>query len=536
MHASPYGLRIVEHTVPARMTAGETCGVRLAFENTGTMTWAADGPHPVHLFVLIDEALYQIVRLPHGDVAPGRGVTWHFALRIAAAGVRQVRLELIHEKKAWFSHHGAPAVSVDVHVEPAISDISSLALERSLARNLWHYQPTSGIRRLRDGRPMPLFIAKAKGCRIWDPEGHEFLDYTMGWGSTILGYADDRIQRAVAEQLTTAPLTPFPDPLEMEVSEMIAADFPSAEMVAFGKNGSDVCTLAARLARIATGKRQILSCGFHGWQDFAVEPTGELHKFRFNDPASFRPLYDRHRRDLAAVMIEPSGPFIGPDEGPAGDADTGFLRMLAQAVRDAGALLIFDEIITGYRYPERGVQQATGVVPDLTCLGKALASGMPLAAVAGRAAIFHTGFARTHYCPTFKAEIYSLAAARAAIDIYRREPVADHIWSTGQRLKTGMDELCREHGVPGSCKGPPFRFSLVFDEPDPVRRRLARTLYMQELLRAGIVTVSGVMLPSFAHTAQDVTETLGSMGQVLSYMGEARRRGDIDRRIEIPLL
>ena len=250
MAASPYGLRIIEHTVPARMDAGETYGVRVTLENLGAMTWPAGGANRVHLFVLLGEALYQAVPLPHGNVAPGQRVTFHFALRLASAGTHRVRLELIHELRAWFSHHGAPAVAVEVQVERGAVDVTAVALERSLARNLWHYQPTSGIRRFRDGRPVPLFIARAKGCRIWDPEGHEFLDYTMGWGSTMLGYADERIQHAIAGCLDTSPLTPFPDPLEMEVSEMIAEDFPSVEMVAFGKNGSDVCTLAARLARI----------------------------------------------------------------------------------------------------------------------------------------------------------------------------------------------------------------------------------------------------------------------------------------------
>jgi glutamate-1-semialdehyde 2,1-aminomutase len=182
------------------------------------------------------------------------------------------------------------------------------------------------------------------------------------------------------------------------------------------------------------------------------------------------------------------------------------------------------------------VQQATGVIPDLTCLGKALASGMPLAAVAGRRSIFHAGFARTHYCPTFKAEIYSLAAAKAAIGVYRSEPVADHIWRTGNRLKTGMDELCRELGIRGACKGPPFRFSLVFDEPDPVQRRLMRTLYMQELLGTGLVTVTGVMLPGLAHSREDVDDTMRRLRNVLTTLADASRAGDFDRRIEIPLL
>jgi glutamate-1-semialdehyde 2,1-aminomutase len=538
VHARPYSLEIVEHTLPPAVTAGETYGVRLTLVNTGSMTWAAAPPdgHCVHLFVLFGEALYQKVPLPHGDVPPGGRVTFHFALRLAEAGRHLVRLELIHERRAWFSQHGCPGVAVDVEASAPLHDATGIALERSLARNLWHFQPTSGIRRFRDGRTVPLFVSRAKGCRVWDPEGHEYLDYTMGWGSTILGYADDRIQAAIAGCLATSPLAPLPDPLEMEVSEMIAADFPSAEMVAFGKNGSDVCTLAARLARLATGRRQILSCGFHGWQDFAVEPHGELHTFAFNDPRSFRALYERHRRDLAAVMIEPAGPFAGPDHGPGGDADPAFLGMLAQAARDAGALLIFDEIITGYRYPGHSVQRATGVTADLTCLGKALASGMPLAAVAGRGAIFHTGFAHTHYCPTFKAEIYSLAAARAAIDIYRRERVAEHIWKAGDALKARLDASCRALGLRASCRGPAFRFSLVFTDPDPARRRRLRTLYMQELLREGVLTVNGVMLPSYAHGAGDLDATAARAHAALARIAPYETDAALDRAIEIPLL
>jgi glutamate-1-semialdehyde aminotransferase len=535
----PYGVEVVEHTLPARLDAGETYGVRATLRNTGSMTWRRQGDgeqHPVDLFVLVDDELYQKVPLPHDHVPPQRETTWHFAFRIAGAGCHRVRLELVHHLQAWFADRGAVGVAWDVLVETRPRDRTSVALERSLARNVWHFQPTSSIRRLRDGSVMPLFVAKAKGCRVWDPEGHEFLDYTMGWGSTILGYADDRIQQAIAERLATAPLTPFPDPLEMEVSEMIAEDFPSAEMVLFGKNGSDACTVAARLARATTGRRQILSCGFHGWQDFCVEPSGDFHRFRFNDGPGFKALYERHRTDLAAIMIEPAGPFAGPDNGPCEDADADFLGLLAQCAHDAGALLVFDEIITGYRYRQHSVQRATGIIPDLTCLGKALASGLPLAAVAGRSRIFFDGFARTHYCPTFKAEIYSLAAARKAIQIYRAEPIADHIWRTGARLIAGIDTMCAELGVRARCRGPAFRFGLVFDARDPVIRRLSRTLYMQELLRQALVTVTGVMLPSYAHTEEDVDLTLRRVRLALSVVAAATRDGDFNARIEIPLL
>ncbi|HEX6462999.1 MAG TPA: aminotransferase class III-fold pyridoxal phosphate-dependent enzyme [Vicinamibacterales bacterium] len=531
-----YGADVIEHSIPSRLDSGETYGIRATVRNTGSLTWRRSGPHPVDLFVLIDDELYQKVVLPHGDVAPHTDVTFHFALRLSKPGTHRVRLELVHHLAAWFRDRGAPGVAIDVHSEDGPRDRTALAFERSLARNLWHFQPTSGVRRLRDGSVLPLFVASAKGCRITDPEGHEFLDYTSGWGSTILGYADDRIQTGIAERLATAPLAPFPDPLEMDVSEMIAADFPSAEMVVFGKNGSDACTVAARLARATTGHRQILSCGFHGWQDFSVEETGEFHRFRFNDADGFRRIYEQFRSDLAAIMIEPAGPFISPDEGLSGDPHPAFLALLAQSARDAGALLVFDEIITGYRYRQHSVQRATGIVPDLTCLGKALASGMPLAAVAGQARIFHDGFAKTHYCPTFKAEIYSLAAAKRAIEIYRTEPVGARIEQIGARLKAGMNRACADLALPAECRGPAFRFSLVFLDPDPAVRRLARTLYMQELLRRRIVTANGVMLPNWSHSDADVDDTLHAVFESIDVVASAVRRGDLDARIEIPLL
>jgi glutamate-1-semialdehyde 2,1-aminomutase len=189
-------------------------------------------------------------------------------------------------------------------------------------------------------------VSRAKGSRIWDADGREYLDYTMGWGSTILGHADDRVQAAIRDVLDTGPTTPFPHPLEMEVSRLLVEDFAPAEMVVFGKNGSDVCTVAARMARVTTGKRVILSCGFHGWQDFAIEHFGrrqrrfgswrrDVSQIPLQRRARFLRLYERYRHDLAAVMIDPAGPW--QDDGPAPDADAIFLQTIADAARRAGS-------------------------------------------------------------------------------------------------------------------------------------------------------------------------------------------------------
>ena len=179
------------------------------------------------------------------------------------------------------------------------------------------------------------------------------------------------------------------------------------------------------------------------------------------------------------------------EEAGLGDADPEFLHLIADAARRAGALVIFDEIVTGYRYPQISVQKTTGVIPDLTCLGKALASGMPLSALVGRSRIFLDAYHKTHYCPTFKAEVYSLAAARAAIAIYRAEPIAEQIWRYGEALRAGIPDICRLLGIAAACTAPPFRMRFVFRDGDPDRRRLTRTLLMQSLLKARIVTVLG---------------------------------------------
>lgn len=150
--------------------------------------------------------------------------------------------------------------------------------------------------------------------------------------------------------------------------------------------------------------------------------------------------------------------------------------------------------------------------------------------------MFFDGFAKTHYCPTFKAEIYSLAAARAAIGIYRTEPVVEHIWRFGESLRQGLHDLCEETGVVAACTGPPFRMGFVFREKDPMQRQLKRTLLVQELLKGGIVTATGVMLPSYAHDDDSLRHTLSAFRHALETVAHAERRNSFHSSIEIPLL
>jgi glutamate-1-semialdehyde aminotransferase len=367
----------------------------------------------------------------------------------------------------------------------------------------------------------------------------------MGWGCSLLGYAEPRIQGAVREAMESAPLLTLTHPLEIEVAEALRDYIPGAEMVIFGKHGSDACTVAARVARAFTSRRVILYSGYHGWQDFWAEQAGFaatgiperpdplIHAFRFNDEPSFRALFERHRSDLAAVMLEPAGQVPGSGEPPQ-DADPRFLAMLAEATREAGALLVFDEIMTGFRYPGGSVQRATGIVPDLTCLGKGLAAGYPLSALGGRRAILQAAMGRTHYGPTFRGEVYSLAAARAALRIYAAEPVAERVTAHGERLRAALDRAAADAGLDAYCAGPAFRMRMHFNDPGPERCSLKTALFHQEMLKEGVLTYRGVMLPSFAHDEEALAVAGAAARRALARIGAAEREGRLHHELELP--
>jgi glutamate-1-semialdehyde 2,1-aminomutase len=545
-----YGVYYHGHNIPHRIPVNTIIGAWACLENCGERTWQLYHPEGkrVDLIIRCDGMVFATHLMPRPEVHPGERVTIYFPLHLPCdSGVHELQLELVEQNVTFFTDQGVEPLKVTLLVEPAPVSRSAALYEQAAQIAPWYYQPTRGVGHSGDGRRFPLFISKAKGCYLWDLEGQQYIDYIMGWGCALLGYAEDRVQKAIREVLDSAAVVPFPHPLEIDVAHMLTEDIPCAEMVVFGKNGSDVCTVAARLARAFTGKRTILYSGYHGWQDFWAEQAGFattgiperperlIHHFKFNTLSDFMRLYQQYRDDLAAVMLEPSGPGESI-QGPVQDADREFLAALAQATQDAGALLIYDEIMTGYRYPSGSVQRATGVIPDLTCLGKALSAGMPLSALVGRAHIFQRSMHNTHYGPTFRGEIYSFAAAKAAIQIYRSEPVAEYVWDYGTRLKQGVNRLCQQLGIAAACVGPPFRMALAFNEPDAERLRLKRTLYQQELLKAGVITYGGVMLPSYSHGDHVLKSTFEAVGLGLERVGVAEREDTFHRALEIPLL
>lgn len=408
-----------------------------------------------------------------------------------------------------------------------------------------HYTPSHGIPRNRSGWAYPVLAKEASGARIRDPDGNEWIDYVMGWGSALLGYAHPKIRRAVADSLNTGAILSLPHVLEAEVVRLLVDAVPCAEMALFGKNGSDACTAAVRAARLATGRRVILFSGYHGWQEpFAPvfepalsDPPHPADAFRFpaQDFQAFSRLVAEHDGKIAGVMLEPAAQIEGVD-GPVRDADTPFLRRVAETCRRQGAVLIFDEIMTGFRHRKGSVQKATGVIPDLACFGKALTSGMPLSVLLGRRAVMGTTLSRLFYHPTFKGDAYSFAAAAAALNIYREDDVPARITRFAHALRSGVDGISKELNIAGSLVGMPYRLVYRFDELDPERRTQLRTLLQQELLRQGILTFKGFMLPSLAHGDAELEQTLAAFRQALTRVQAVADQDRFATALELPLI
>jgi glutamate-1-semialdehyde 2,1-aminomutase len=288
-------------------------------------------------------------------------------------------------------------------------------------------------------------MTRAAGCRVWDEDGREYVDFVMALGAVALGYGHPDVNRAATEAIAAGVVGPLPPVAEEELAEALGEQIPWLERVRFLKTGAEAVAAAVRLARVATGRDEVLGCGYHGWLDWcqgAAEgvPAAVRNLFAelpFNDVATGREMIRARALRLAAVVVEP----VIVSE-PARE----WLQMLRVETERAGAILIFDEIKTAFRLAIGGAVARYHVqpAPDLVVLGKALANGFPLAAVGGRADLMNAAN-RTWISSTLATEGVALAAARATLEVFVRDDVCGHLHRIGTRLLHGLHELQRAH-------------------------------------------------------------------------------------------
>ncbi|MEV7866595.1 glutamate-1-semialdehyde 2,1-aminomutase [Streptomyces sp. NPDC088124] len=393
-------------------------------------------------------------------------------------------------------------------------------------------------------------ISHGRGAHVWDIDGNRYIEYGSGLRSVSLGHAHPRVTEAVRRELDRGSNFVRPSIVEVEAAERFLATVPTAEMVKFAKNGSDATTAAVRLARAATGRPRVAVCADHPF--FSVDDwfigttpmsagvptaTNELTvSFPYGDLAATEELLTRYRDEIACLILEPAthtGPSPGSPLRPsAGDPTPGYLAGLRELADRHGCVLVFDEMITGFRWSEAGAQGLYGVVPDLSTFGKALGNGFAVSALAGRRELMERGGLRHSgdrvflLSTTHGAETHSLAAAMAVQTTYAEEGVTARLHALGERLAAGVREAAAGLGVGDHVVVRGRASNLVFATLDENRRpsQPYRTLFLRRLLAGGVLAPSFVV--SSALTDADIDHTVEAVAQACAVYRKALDAGD----------
>ncbi len=345
----------------------------------------------------------------------------------------------------------------------------------------------------------PAYATRAQGARFWDVDGHEYIDWVSGIGAIILGYADPVVNEDVTNIIAAGIGFSVNHELEVELAEELVRRVPCAEMVRYAKGGGDACAVAVRIARGATGRDKILFCGYHGWHDWylaanldadasldahlfpGIEPTGVPRAltgtaipFPYGDLDALVQKLEEHRGEIAAVIMEPMRSEEPPD---------GYLAAVADAARDQGAVLIFDEVSTGFRPSAAGSQPVVGVTPDMAVFAKSISNGFPMGAVVGTRAVMEPAD-RMFISSTCWSDPIGLRAALTTLREVERRDAPATIQNTGRELKRRLNDVAAETGVAVTCSGVDYHPHLTFDAPADLTVQL-NTLYVQEMAKRG---------------------------------------------------
>jgi glutamate-1-semialdehyde 2,1-aminomutase len=354
-------------------------------------------------------------------------------------------------------------------------------------------------------------MQRSAGCRVWDEQGREYLDFIMALGAVGLGYGHPAVNRAVQDAVERGAIGPVAPVEEERLAAVLASCLPKLEQVRFLKSGAEAVAAAVRIARVATGREQVLGCGYHGWLDWCSGSAGVPGAVRalyqelpFNDPERAATLIRTAGDRLACVVLEP---VVDAEPSPE------WLQAVRRETSRVGAVLVFDEIKTAFRVAAGGAAERWGGEPDLLVLGKALANGYPLAAVGGSAELMRHVNA-TWISSTMATEFVSFAAALATLEVIRAERLSEHLARMGGRLLAGFEELVRKFpalltgtaGIPELCY---LRFA-----DEAASQQVARAAARHGL----IFKRTAYNFVSLAHDVAAVDRALGILGSVLDEM------------------
>ena len=379
----------------------------------------------------------------------------------------------------------------------------------------------------------PLFAQRSKGSRTWDIDGNEYVDLVSSLGAVALGYGDEEINAAVTKQLQDGVTLSLAHPIEAEVAERLIDLIPCAEMVRFAKNGSDATSGCIRLARAATGREHVITCGYHGWQDWSIggtsmfrgvpEPTRSLtHPIPYDDLNALDEVIKAYPNQIAAMIMEPMTSTF-PSEG--------YLQEVRRMTEQHGIVLIFDEMLTGFRFAAGGAQEYFGVTPDLAAFGKAVANGFPLSVIAGKREILEL-MPTIFFSGTFGGETLSLAAANVVLQRMATGEPTKQLAAIGQQLVDAIEESRSEFSRSYlNFSGHPSWIFHQWTIQDETTLAKAKTLFLQEMLRRGVLVLNTHDVTT-AFSDEDVRFIAHAYREALDQVDQALKDESFDSLLE----
>ena len=380
----------------------------------------------------------------------------------------------------------------------------------------------------------PVYLAKGKGSNVFDVDNNRYIDFVLALGPIILGYNYPRVNTAIQKQLKNGITFSMPHPLEIEVSEQLHSIIPGAEMIRFSKTGSDAGTAAIRAARAFTKRNNIAYCGTGGvWHDWFTIITSRsqgipkilkkmIRKFQYNNIESLKILFEDWKGEVAAVYMEPM-----MTEYPKNN----FLQKVKKIAHRDGTLLIFDEVLTGFRFANGGAQELLKIDADMAVFAKGIANGMPLGAITGKRKYMEQ-FNDVFFSTTYGGETLSLAAAKAVIQEIKEKPVIKHCWKLGDYFMSEFNKIADEIGVSVKVEGMPVRSKIICRDSSERPSLLLKSLFCQETLRRGILFGNGYVFFSYSHSKNDIKKTLKSCETSMKILKKAIKSKTVKKQLK----
>ena len=371
----------------------------------------------------------------------------------------------------------------------------------------------------------PIFLETGKGCRLIDVDGNEFVDYLCGYGPIILGYREEEVDEAVFKQVKEKGFCfTLTQRYQNELAKQLRELVPCSEMSVFLKTGSDATTASVRIARAYTNRIKVMRCGYHGWHDWCVEMKGgipekfyeDVFEFPYNNLTKLETLLAEHGKETAAIIMTPFGhPLHQKMQIPK----PGFLEGVRALADRYGAVLVFDEVRTGFRLALGGAQELYGVSPDLVVLGKGMANGYAISVVTGKTEVMMAAASKLFISSTFFPNSDGYVAALKTIEILKRNNVLSNIWEKGERFLARIQALLDKYIVGAELSGVAPMFFITFKRDEANTAKFKRTDFYTQMIRKGFFfTPHHHAYISYRHTEKDLELTLKAIEESLAFV------------------